>query len=361
MGFLKGLGTAICSILLFLALSIFSLAFLLNSTVLDAGFVNAQVDKLNMSDIAQNIINDNFKDLIPANDTFMTDISTKIINTEEPAIKEQLHTGINSAYAYLLKQNNELNIDISFTGVKQDLKDNLWNTAVDYLKEQLSPLNGDAAKQYVDNIRQEIPEDALPQALLALPQDLRNEVIDQYLLQLGGKGSTDALSALVNFAIGDEVKAYFNQYFNSYIDEIPDSYAVNSGTLDSDAMNNIQNARTYIGYFKETYVWLIIFMIVMAGLIFLINWRNVRGSLRSLGIDLLIFGILDLAGVLITRTLHVSQYITDSSVPNSVLTWVDGLVKDVGSIMLTFSIGVLVVAVILVVLSFVVKKPAEAI
>jgi len=361
MGFLKGLGTAVCSLLLFLALSIFSLAFLINSTILNAGFVNSQVDKLDMSFIAQNIINDQIKEQIPADETFISDVSAKIVDTEEPLIKEQLHTGIDASYAYLLKENNDLNIEISFTEIKQSLKANLWQTSVDYLQEQLAPLSGDAAKQYVDNIRQQIPEDALPQALSVLPPTLRNEVIDQYLLQLGGKGSTDALSALVNFAIGDQVKAYFDQYFSNYIDQIPDSYTVNSSTIDTNTMDNIQNVRTAIGYFKVYYAWLIVFMIVMAGLIFLINWRNVRASLRSLGIDLLIFGILDLAGVLILRTMHISQFITDPNVPASVMSWADGLLNDVGSIMMTFSIGVLVVAVVLMVLSFIVKKPEETI
>ncbi len=361
MGFLRGLGTAICSLLLFLALGIFSMAFLLNSTVLNAGFVNSQVDKLDMSSIAQNIINDQIKDQVPADETFISDVSAKIVDTEEPLIKEQLHTGINSAYAYLLKENNDLNIEISFTEIKQSLKATLWQTSVDYLKEQLTPLSGDAANQYVDNIRQQIPEDALPQALSVLPQTLRKEVIDQYLLQLGGKGSTDVLSALVNFAVDPVVKQYFDQYFNNYIDQIPDSYSINSSTIDTNTMDNIQNIRTGIGYFKVYYLWLIVFMIVMAGLIFLINWRNIRASLRSLGIDLLIFGVLDLAGVLILRTMHISQFITNTNVPASVISWADGLLKNVGSIMMPFSIGVLVVAVILMVLSFMVKNPGETI
>jgi len=360
MGFLRGLGTAICSLLLFLALSIFSVAFLVNGTVLKADFVNTQIDKLNMSDIAQQFIDDQIKDEMTDSGTFITDVATRIINTEEPLVKDQLHTAISSAYSYLLNKNDELNINISFIDIKQNLNDGLWQTAVDYLKEEMSPLSADAANRYVADIRQQIPQDNLPQALATLPSNLRNQVIDQYLLQLGGKGSTEALESLVSFSIDTVVRQYFNQYFSSFTDEIPDSYTIDNDTFDADIMNTMQDVRTYIGYFKTVYVWLIVYMIVMAGLIFLINWRNVRASLRSLGIDLLIFGILDLAGVIILRMQHISQYITNTDIPSSVITWAEGLLKDISTIMMTFSIGVLVAAIILMVLSFIVKKPEAA-
>lgn len=55
MGFLKGLGTVICSFLLFLALIIFSIAFMLNSTILNSNFVNSQVSKIEIASIARDV------------------------------------------------------------------------------------------------------------------------------------------------------------------------------------------------------------------------------------------------------------------------------------------------------------------
>ncbi len=58
MKFLKGLALTLLSFLLFLSLSIFSLAFLLNSTVLNAGFITSELDRLEVSPLVAEIISE---------------------------------------------------------------------------------------------------------------------------------------------------------------------------------------------------------------------------------------------------------------------------------------------------------------
>jgi hypothetical protein len=102
-------------------------------------------------------------------------------------------------------------------------------------------------------------------------------------------------------------------------------------------------------------------MVVMAGLIFLIN-RNVKVTTRTLGINLLIFGVMDLAGVIVSKILTPTKFLPSSvDIPVSVQNIIDNVFKDVTSIALTFSIGVLVVGAVLLTVSFIVKsKQAEA-
>jgi len=58
MGFLKGLAVSLLSFLLFLSLSAFGLAIMLNSTILNPDFVTSQLDRLDISSLAEEIINE---------------------------------------------------------------------------------------------------------------------------------------------------------------------------------------------------------------------------------------------------------------------------------------------------------------
>ncbi len=361
MGFLRGLGTTICSILLFLALTVFSVAFLLNSTVLSAGFMKSQLDKLDISSIAHDTIEEQISEELPQNSQFIKGVVLQIIDDQEPVIKEEIHTGIDTAYAYMLEKESSLSITISLVKIKQNITADIWTTAVNYLKAQLAGLSAEEVDRYVQDIAVQIPEDMLPRVLTILPVDVRLDIIKQYLKELGGRGIFESSSFGLDFLVEPQVKASVEQYFQDSIANISDTYTIDESSIDSGTMSSIRDARTAIGYFKAWYVWLIVFMVVLAGLIFLINWKNIRASMRALGIDLLIFGILDLAGTLVVRNLHVMKYIPDSSdIPVSVQNWIQALTRDITGIMLIFSIGVIVVGGILMALSFIIKNPETA-
>lgn len=358
MGFLRGLGTTICGILLFLALTVFSAAFLLNGTVLNTGFMNSQIDKLDISSIAHDAINTQIQEELPPNSDFINGVVLNFFDKEVPQIKTQLHNGINEAYDYFLQKTDTLSVTISLAEIKQNLKDNIWQTAVDYLKTKLAGMSGTQADSYVGDIAAQIPQDLLPPELLALPSSLRTQIEKQYLLSLGGKGVFSSLSFGLSFVIEPQLKAAVEQYFTDNIKDIKDTYTIDESTIDSTTMQSLRDIRTGISYFKAWYVWLIIIMVILAGLIFLINWKNLRGSMRALGMDLLIFGILDLAGVLLVLYLRPEKFIfenTDVSVP--VQNWIHGLITDVTSIMMAFSIGVLIVGIVFMAGSFFIKRP----
>ncbi|MFC1974661.1 hypothetical protein ACFLVA_01450 [Chloroflexota bacterium] len=63
MKFLKGLALALLGFLLFLSLSIFGFAFQLNDTVLKPDFVVTELDKLDVSLLAKEVLNILHRDL----------------------------------------------------------------------------------------------------------------------------------------------------------------------------------------------------------------------------------------------------------------------------------------------------------
>jgi hypothetical protein len=361
MNVLKGVGTAVCSLLLFLAITVLSVAFLLNSTVLSPKFMNAQIEKLDTSEIARDFIDDEIKEQLPKGSEFLLDVSVNIIKNEDARIKTQITSIINNAYAYLLGDTDTLQLSISLADIKHDLKATIWDTAIAYLKAKTANMTDAQFKAYALSIADQIPADTLPIELQTMPKSTRDEVITQYLESLGGKGIFDSSSFGLPPKAAEEVKNTVQLYLNEYIDQIHDNYAIDESVMGTDAMNTLQDARTGIGYFKMLYIWLYVFILVMVGLIFLINWSDVRTSMRSLGIDLLIFGVLDLAGILVMRSLSLGSIVPEyREIPVSLQNWIQGIVSDVTGKMMVFSIVVVIIGIILLTVSFFVKKPETA-
>jgi hypothetical protein len=124
----------------------------------------------------------------------------------------------------------------------------------------------------------------------------------------------------------------------------------------SKAEDPLSKVRKYIGYFQTYYYPLIGLMIILAAIIFLINW-NVKKAARSLGINLLIWGVLDLVGVIVAKSISPMQYISShTDISASLGSWIDGLSKDIASVAMPLSIGILVVGVALLVVSFIVPR-----
>ena len=96
MKFLKGLALSLLSFLLFLSLAIFGLVLTLNYTILNPDFVVSQIDKLDISSLAEEVIIEEIpeKELRVA----LTDTITKF----EPLVKEQVSATIYPIFDYLL-------------------------------------------------------------------------------------------------------------------------------------------------------------------------------------------------------------------------------------------------------------------
>jgi hypothetical protein len=366
MGFLKGFGTYVCNSLLFLVLAFFSMAYMLNSTVLSADFVTRQVDNIDIASVAPDISEKLVSEEMPPEAELLKDVALDVISEQEPWIKEQLDSAVNTGYDFFLGESDTLSITIPLVELKTSLKDSLWNAVQDHLGQQLSGMSDYEIKRYLQDYMGQIPEENLPPELAALPEDERNTAIEQYLRELGGLEMTEAIPAAISNQFEGLMKEYFDQYYAEFISDIPDSYTIDESTIGSDTMDTFFTVRKYIGYFQTYYPWAIVFMVVMAGLIFLINW-GVKAPARSLGINLLVFGVLNVAVAIVFKVISPMQLIQKiipdfSEIPASVQNIADGVSNDVLSISLTFGIGVLVVGVILLVASFVVgrlKKKTE--
>jgi hypothetical protein len=359
--FLKGLGTFVCSFLLFLALGIFSLAYMLHSTVLSADFVNKQVNRIDISSIAHDVAEKQIGNELPAGADVLKDVAYDVIAAQQPWIKQQVNNAVDTGYDYFLHKTNTLTITIPLADIKASLSSSLWDATQNYLEQKLAGMTDSQITAFLQDFIREIPADILPPELTQLAPNIRNIAIEEYLREFAGQKSLVNVPPEVSALVLTQVKQYFNDYLAEFTKDIPNSYTIDENSIGPDGMRGVNTARRIIGDFQAGYIWLIVFMVVMAGLIFVIN-LDVKKTLRTLGIDLLVFGALDLAVSIVARVITPSHFIPASAdIPVSVQNIIDNVTRDVATIALIFSIGVLVVGAVLLAVSFIVKsKPAQA-
>jgi hypothetical protein len=84
MNFLKGLLTTLLTFLLFLSLAAFGTLFALRSTLLDPDFVVAQVEKLDISALAEEVTAFQSSGQVPAESAFLEEALYSTIAENEP-------------------------------------------------------------------------------------------------------------------------------------------------------------------------------------------------------------------------------------------------------------------------------------
>jgi len=360
LNFLRGLGTFILSFLLFVSLSIFSLAFLIQSTILNPDFVSDQVDRIDLSELTHDFTEENIVGEIPGEARFLQDAVYDVINDQEPWFKEQFHNVIYAGYDFLLGKSDTLEISIRLESLKESLRESLWEA----LNEQISTWLPDIVRselrpyieEHLEEYTRQIPEEYLPEGITGLDDELLLDFIDPYLQEIDEQITNEGLMPQVTGLLEALIRPYYDQYFDEFVAGIPSEIVYNEETIPADVMEQLFLARNYIGYFQAGYYWLIVFMVLLAAGIFLVNWNFGKAAL-ALSIDLLVFGVLETAGILFAKNLGLSGLL--DSVPSSLQSWLTSLYNDILSVMLTFNIAVLIAGIILLVVGIVFKRRAS--
>ena len=243
MKFLKGLALAILGFLLFLSLSVFGLALMLNQTILNPGFVASEVNKLDISSLTEEFL---IEQIPQGGEAYMVEAVNDTIADLEPWIKEQVSTVIYSGYDYLEGRSQSLSLAISLEPMKDSLRGNLREAMLQ----------------------------SLPPELAGLPPA--------------------------------EIEQYFNEFYQQIDEGIPSTFELDEALLGAEVLAQLELVRQFIGYFHIAFNALIGLILLLILLIILIN-RQVRGSTRGLGATFLSFGALSYVGILAAKNIAGTQ------------------------------------------------------
>jgi hypothetical protein len=294
MNFLKGLVLSLLILLLVLSLSIFGLAFLVNQTILNPGFVSSEINKLDVPLLAEELLSEQ----IPEED-FPEEFGDVLVNTItdlEPWIQQKVSDGIYSGYDYLMGRSQSLSVVIPLEPVKEKLKDN----------------------------------------------------VEEIILQSPPPELAGASPA--------EIELYLNEIYSQIDELLPATYEISGASLGAEVLATLEQVKQVISYFQTSYKILIGFMLLLIVGIALID-RQLRSTSRKLGIILLPAGVLMLVGVFVIKYLAGTQ-IAQFNIPPYLEEWLPQLVSDFVSPLLMLGIGFLVVGVALLTFSFVYKRQA---
>ncbi len=293
MNFLKGLLATLLTFLLFLSLAVFGTLFALRSTLLDPDFVVAQVQKLDVAVLVEEVTQVPLGEQIPPEASFLNEALYDAIAENEPYLKEQASTAIYSSFDYLMGKSDQLNIAISLVPVKDNMKDSLW-------------------QKFQQN------KESLPPEVSALPP----EILEQY----------------------------FEEFYQQFEAEIPSEFALDESSIPPDIMSVVEIIRENAGYIETAYYGLIALMVVLVLCLILVH-RSVKGVTRELGVTFLIYGALEYAGVWATQ--HYLPSISIPDIPPSLQTWLNSVINDLIAPMQVLGIGLMAAGAALIIVSFV--------
>jgi len=354
---LKGFAIAILSLLLFLSLVIFGISFLLNSTLLNPDFASSQVEKTDISTLVTEITEEQIGEELPEDLLFLKEAVYDVVADHEPWIKEQLDIAIHTGYDYLLSKSDVLEITIPLETLKESLRDSMWRAFKVHLPTWLPEIVDSDLIPYIDRhideLAEQIPEEYLPLDIVGLSIEQLRPYLHEYLRDITDKIVDENYAPVVSGLLESLVRPYFNYYYDDYVGEIPSEVTINEEDIPSEAMEQLVLARDYVRYFTIGYYALIGFMALLIIGIVLIH-RNVRGSTRTIGIDLLIYGVLAFASVFALR--NIVPGLMPSDWPSALLTWLTGFTHDFFAPLWWFSLIVLIIGVALLVVSFVYKR-----
>jgi hypothetical protein len=286
-------------ILLSLSLLIFGPALMVNQSALNADFVADRVDEVDIVELTDEII---LEEVPPEAADFMGELLHPVlrftIGEIEPWLKQQARHIIHVFYDYIEGRNGTLSLIIPLEEKVKDFRDNLLDAIL------TSP----------------------PAELLGLPVE--------------------------------EIEAQFNIYFDQIDEEIPSAIELDEMLLETEVMQQIEQAKRYVGYFNLGFFLLLAFCLLLILLIILV-YREVKGSCRQLGITFLAVGVVSLVGAFVARSIANSQLAT-IDMPATLQAWAPNVVFDVLMTLGIYAIGLIVVGIAMTVVSFVYKRDEYA-
>lgn len=289
----------ILGMLLSLSLLIFGPALMVNQSALNADFIADRVDEIDIVELTDEII---LEEVPPEAADFMGELLHPVLHFTigeiEPWLKEQARNVIHVFYDYIEGRNDTLSLIISLEEKVKNFRDNLLDVIL------TSP----------------------PAELLGLPVE--------------------------------EIEAQFNVYFDQIDEEIPSAIELDEMLLETEVMQQIEQAKRYVGYFNLGFFLLIAFCLLLILLIILV-YREVKGSCRQIGITFLAVGVVSLVGAFVARSIANSQLAT-IDMPATLQAWAPNVVFDVLMPLGIYAIGLIVVGIALTVVSFVYKRDEYA-
>ncbi len=386
---IKAVILIVLSLLLFLCLTVFGIGFTANATLLSRDFLPREVDRLEMAPLLTDAVELGAPDA-PAN---IRNAAAQAAAKLEPEVKAQFKAANYKVYAYLLGQSDTIDLSqvIKDTVLSSGLISSIENDA-DVLTLVRQTVRNELAKM-VPASQQQLTS-YLDQAMPSLDPWLRQQMdaatgpVVDYLVgntntlhmtialdQMKSILQTSARAAFLKSppsqlagATQAQLDAIFGQYYSQFAAQIPASITIDPSSLGlsgsssmaqtlSDAESGLSDAKAAISRFRTYFLLLLLGIALLIAAIILVH-REVKGSMRDLGIVFLTYGFLESIGILIGEYFLGRARI--SGAPEAIQSWLPGVYWDILRPLLILSIVLAIVGLGMIIVSVVYRRRATA-
>lgn len=390
MKILKWVAISLLSLILFISLFAFGLAYSTKATALNPEFLPNEINNLPVSNLGSQLTSTNFPNLRPE----VKAAIEQTVKDMEPQMKQATGAAVAQIYDYLLgkKPNPELATTLRNTVLSNAFVDSLIDKtpiatiASNTILEQLSKKNIPAELQPLLNYIQPAFEQAEPDIKTQI-KNAAPPVIDYLLGKTKNFKVTISLQPIVvnllqsakDFYLknpppqlanipASELAPYVDKYINQNIGlilvDVPstvtfdETQLIGSKETPAQIANNIKQVedqlslvRANIKQFQQYYIYLIIIIVVLiAGIVAL--YRSVRRTTLNLGIIFVLVGVIQLAGVLIGKVILRLRVIPSMDLSAELKTFTQQFAYDMLSPLQIFSLIALGIGIVLLVLFF---------
>jgi len=393
---LKIAGLVILSLILFISLTVFALAFSLNRTVLNPDFVTAEGERLEIAPLASEAMSQILPEELSGEDLVSL---TESITTLEPQLKGKLNTIVYSVYEYLHGERED-------PGLANLLGSTLLSS--DFIIAVIDIMDGPQLAriflgEFEGEIAQEfpLPEEASPHLVTGFEElltDLEPWIKEQVEYAAGPiadylMGEVESLNVTISLEpvtddlrgmlLGifldfppdelegltpEELEQAFDAFWAEFAEEVlPATFQVDEtvigkapplqiASVTSTAETVLSQARKYIGYVRLAYILsIVVSALLIAGIVLI--YRNVKGSTRTLGIVFLASGLVVLAAALIGKNVGGEQMLRAMlDAPPQLQVWASQTLVDLLAPLQWLGIGFIAGGIALLVVSFVYRS-----
>jgi hypothetical protein len=398
---LQALASILLSLLLFICLIVMGVAVTLNVTALNSGFITSQIDKLDII----SLFNEKALPQLQKDEQLAAhpEVIASIQNTVEQnasALKNAVNKAISDIYAYLLHgETLDLRQTLKTSVLDPQLAISILNyidlsTFIHDLLIENVPLSSAVIADitvdltpYTDSIVAVIQPWFKEQVTVLIPKLYDYVLGDSPTLDLNipvGSILNDIGSTLKSAILASppsslavmsqtQLSLAFDSAWAQTLPQIPETINLNSSEMGieqpaeigqalDDAQSGLSQARQGIVYYQEAFWGLVGLTILLVLFIILVN-RNVKAICRILGSVFTTYGIIEAAGILVSRGLIHSQLLSLSDMPQSIQPWLLQFSNSFLNPLLIFSISCAALGITLFVVSFLYhrqQKPASA-
>jgi hypothetical protein len=300
----------------------------LRQNIINKEFMTEMINALDVKSITQDIVGDQLDMVLPQGIKLNSDEVDQIMVAVEPALKTGMISAADPIADYLLGIRPSFSITIP------------WDTAAVSTKS--------IVKQAF--LRQ------LPPELATATTAQIDQAYDIYWAS--AQSSIPTIFDLDSTILGEDISQSINDGLNSAQDALTSARdSINEATIDmEEALNEVQ---PFIRLFQIAYWGLIVLILLVIGGVVLIH-RSVRGATRDLGINFLVYGAINLIGMLILKNIigkpEFIRSIVEGEIPDSTFDVISPVIQRLTQPLFIFALVCTIIGVALLVVSFVYPK-----